>query len=119
MVWEYYLKGRYVDGMLFYSVEGCESEVSGLSATELFPLRGQEVILCEAKKDLNPEVIGQAIVYTRLALRAGANLRETVVLTERGSEPMQEVAMELGLTVVVRPLDCQGATFSGSEDGQK
>lgn len=98
LVWEYCLEGRYLDGVLFPSSD-ILGEASGLKAPAKYPLRNREVVLCEAKLTLTPELIGQALVYKQLALRAGACVMDTVVFAEKASRSMVEVAQELGLTV--------------------
>jgi hypothetical protein len=105
MVWEYYFEGMYADAVWFFNAPVVAVEEPGRGAPERFLLRGTEVVLCEAKAALTPELIEQALVYTRVALRAGADVRETVIFVERGTHTMQEVAKELGFTLVVRPLD--------------
>ena len=105
MVWEYYLEGRYADGVLFWEDNAEAVEEPGEGAPDRFPLDGASVILCEAKGDLSPELIGQALVYSRFATRAGAKVQETIVFAERGSESMKQVAAELDLTVVVGLLE--------------
>jgi len=105
IVWEYFLEGRFADAMWFPDDVGVGQEEAGQATSQRFPLAGRDVVLCEAKGDLSPEVVGQALVYARFASRAGANVRQVVVLAELGSRVMLEVAEELGLTAVVRSLD--------------
>ena len=105
IVWEYNLEGRYADAIWFPASSGNGVESPGVEASQHFPLRGQKIVLLEAKLSLNPELVGQALVYTRLALRAGASVAQTVIFAESGSRSMQDAARELGLSVVVRPLD--------------
>jgi hypothetical protein len=61
IVWEYYLDGRYVDAIWFphYPTAG-GAESDGKDAPNRFPLKGAEIVVCEAKRDLTPELIGQA-----------------------------------------------------------
>ena len=58
----------------------------------------------QAKLELTPELVGQALVYRQFALYAGALVRETLVFAEKGSASMRRAALDLGLTVVVEPL---------------
>ena len=104
LVWEYYIEGRYVDAIWFPNADEDGVEHSGLEAPKSFPIDGEEIVICEAKRVLNPELIGQAIVYTHLARKAGATVRETIVFAEIASRGMQEVtrAQELCLKTVVR-----------------
>ena len=83
---------------------GTAVEEPGERAAKRFPLKGNEVVLCEAKVSLTPGLIGQALVYKQFALRAGALVRETVVFAEAGARSLREVVQELGLTVVILPL---------------
>ena len=57
-------------------------------------------MICEAKRQLNPELIGQAIVYRELAILAGATVRQTFVFAEQGDPAMQDVAKRLDLVPV-------------------
>jgi hypothetical protein len=101
MVWEYFLGECYADAMWFPDAGGSGEECPGTRANERFPIEGQAVILCEAKLRLNPELIGQALVYSVMARSAGAEVRSTVAFAERGSESMVAVAKSLGLEVVL------------------
>lgn len=103
LVWEYYLEGPYTDGIWFPDDNCTGVEETGQRSRERFPIRGREVVLCEAKIRLTPEVIGQALVYSWCARRTGAIVRETVVFAEAGTELMREAANALGLSVVVLP----------------
>lgn len=104
IVWEYYLRGKYADAIWFCCEPEGGLEAPGTQAPRRFPLKGQEVVVCEAKSDVTPEVIGQALVYTVFARQEGATVLETVVFAERGSEDMQFAARELGVSVVVERL---------------
>ncbi len=106
LVWEYYLNGRYADCFWFIDDMCHGQEASGHRATQLYPLKNQRVALCEAKVDLTPEVIGQALVYSRFAIRKGAQLEKIFVFSETGSKPMQDIAVDLGLEVIINPLRC-------------
>lgn len=97
LVWEYYLEGRYVDAVWFPYVATGNGERSGRSAPKLHPLAGRRVELCEAKRQLDPELIGQAVVYRQFALRAGAIVDQVNVFSESASEAMLQVAAELEL----------------------
>ncbi len=90
-----------------HKARGCMVWEYHKETAKRFPLEGNEMVLCEAKISLDPELIGQALVYTRLARRAGGAVRETVIFAETGSRSLQEAAQELGLTVVIAPLDTQ------------
>jgi hypothetical protein len=107
IVWEYHLEGRFADAIWFPNASAVADEQPGKQSESRFPLANQEIVLCEAKAELTPELIGQALVYARFASRAGAIIKETVVFTESGSKSMQEVARELGLMVVVQRLDAR------------
>jgi len=101
LVWEYYLEGRYVDAVWFPCDSGARAESDGKDAPCRFPLKGAEVVLCEAKRTLTPELIGQALVYSVLAVRAQARLRGAIVFAEKGDDSMRQAAKALGLSVVV------------------
>ena len=105
LVWEYHLEGKYADAVWFPDESESKGEHPGKQTARNFPLTDQEVVMCEAKSDLTPEVIGQALVYTFFAKRAGARVAETVVFTETGGQAMREAASGLGLTLVVQPLE--------------
>jgi len=105
MVWEYKLEERWADGILFLNDKAHALEEPGINTSMRFPLKGTEVIICEAKAALTPELVGQALVYSYLAVRAGAVVRETVVFAEEGTPAMKEAAAHLGLTVQVESLD--------------
>jgi len=104
LVWEYYLEGKYADAMWFPKEETQGEEQPGTNASDKYPLNGMRVVLCEAKLKLTPEVVGQALVYTRFALHAGANVERTIVFCESGDSPMQRAATELNLDLVIREL---------------
>jgi hypothetical protein len=104
MVWEYYFLEGYADAVWFADETDVSIEESGLQAPNRFPVRGRDVVLCEAKSTLTHQVIGQALVYNQVALRQGANVREVVIFAESGTPLMREIAQQLGLTVVVQPL---------------
>jgi hypothetical protein len=97
LVWEYYLEGKYADAIWFPHSNESGIDFPGKGTSEKFPLDGMEIILCEAKLDLTPEVVGQALVYTNFAKAAGAKVIDTIVFCEKGSESMMRVATELGL----------------------
>lgn len=104
MVWEYYIESFYADAVWFPDASVHGAEEAGQGTERRFPLVGERIVLCEAKRTLKPELVGQALVYAELARRAGAKVAETVVFAESGSPQIQEVACSLGLTVVVSPL---------------
>ncbi len=101
LVWEYFLKGCYLDAMFFPigSVPGVEQ--SGLKAPVKFPIKEKSVILCEAKVRLTPELVGQALVYTSFARSLQARVLETVIFAETGSQELRVAAEDLGLKVIM------------------
>ena len=104
VVWEYHFKGnRYADAIWFPDADGSFEE-EGKEVSKRFPLAENGIVLCEAKDELTPELVGQALVYRQFALYAGALVRETVVFAETGSDSMRRAALDLGLTVVIEPL---------------
>ena len=104
VVWEYHFKGnRYADAIWFPDAEGSFEE-EGKEAPKRFPLAENEIVLCEAKLELTPELVGQALVYRQFVLYAGALVRQTVVFAEIGCDSLRRAAGDLGLTVVVEPL---------------
>lgn len=101
IVWEYFLGECYADAVWFPETGGVGEEYPGTRASERFPIERQTVVLCEAKLRLNPELIGQALVYAVMARSAGADVRATVAFAERGSKSMVAAAKALGLEVVL------------------
>ena len=101
IVWEYYLEGRYQDAIWFPNAPQSRIEENGKNAPQCHPLKDQEVILCEAKTTLSPELIGQALVYKQFAIHAGAIVKECVIFSETANDSMINVARELGLSPVV------------------
>jgi len=104
LIWEYYLEGKYADAILIPGATESGADYPGKSTSERFPLKGVEIILCEAKLDLTPEVVGQALVYTNFAKAAGAKVLGTIVFCEKGSDSMRRAAIELGLNLEIGPL---------------
>ncbi|MCH8806884.1 MAG: hypothetical protein IH986_12445 [Planctomycetes bacterium] len=104
LVWEYHLEGRYADAIWFPDVDEAGAEKPGKDATKLYPIRGQRIVLCEAKLSLNPEVVGQALIYAQFAEDAGAEVSDIAVFCESGSDSLRRTARELGLTLVIGPL---------------
>jgi len=102
MVWEYYMEGRYQDAILFPNAAESGIEADGKNAPQRYPLKGQDVLLCEAKLDLTPELIGQALVYKQFAMHAGAIIKECLVFSVTASESMLAVAIELDLRPVIK-----------------
>ena len=100
LVWEYYLGGPYADAIVFLDSVSHE-ECGGRRTPARYPLANQTVVVCEAKKVLTCELIGQALVYRALAKRAGARVQATIVLAEEAGELLTSVAQELELVVVV------------------
>jgi hypothetical protein len=103
LVWEYFLGECYADAVWFPEAKVTGEECPGTSANRKYPIRGMPVVLCEAKLRLNPELIGQALVYGVLARSAGADLRSIVVFAEIAAPSMKAAAEELGLHVVLHP----------------
>jgi hypothetical protein len=119
IVWEYYLEGCYVDAVWFPDAPGHRLEEPGKGTGRLFPIKGENIVVCEAKKSLTPELIGQALVYSELARRAGANLKDTVVFAEIGAPAMIEVAQKFGLNITMSPLtEESGAAQQGAPAGR-
>ena len=105
IVWEYHLDGFHADAIWFQDAPLHGAEEPGKDSARLFPLGGERIVLCEARAALTLRLVGQALVYSELARRAGAELESTVVLSESGRPQIQEVPCSLGLTVVVSPLE--------------
>ena len=82
MVWEYHMEGRYQDAIFFPNATESGIESNGKDAPQRYPLKDQEVLLCEAKMNLTPELIGQALVYRQFASHAGAIIRKCLVFSE-------------------------------------
>lgn len=101
LVWEYCLNGLYADALWFPNAECVAIEEPGQRTSIRFPLRDTEVVLCEAKMKLTPELIGQAVVYLWSAKHAGARVRETVVFAASDPFAIRGAAETLGLTVVL------------------
>lgn len=102
MVWEYYLEGRYQDAVWFTNAAGAGIEKSGKNAPQLHSLNNQEVVLCEAKLELTPELIGQALVYKQFALHSGAIIKSCVIFSQTAKEQMINVTKELNLIPIVQ-----------------
>ena len=107
LVWEYQLEGRFLDAVWFPDSGETEQEEPGLNTSKRFPIAGREIVLCEAKHTLNPELIGQAVVYRQLAVRGGALVQQVFSFSERADSTMLEVASCLGISTVI--LDDQAA----------
>ena len=103
LVWEYYLSDCYLDAMWFPDADVEREEHAGTGAPRRFPLAGAGVVLCEAKHRLTPELIGQALVYSVFARRAGAEVRSTVIFAQAGGDAFKTAAEALGLRVVLQP----------------
>lgn len=101
LVWEYYLNGKYADAIWFCEDAVSEVEEPGQNVSKRFPLEGRSIVICEAKKDLTRELIGQALVYSVFAKHAGANVLSTVIFAENAPADMIRAAEELGLEVVI------------------
>jgi len=100
IVWEYYLEGRYLDAVWFPDEDSVGLEHPGVQAQSRFPLAGKQVVLCEAKLKLTPELVGQALVYQRFANHAGARIKEVVIFSMETDESIVRAAKELGLVSV-------------------
>ena len=103
LVWEYCLNGLYADAIWFPDSDCSGVEETGKQSATRFPLNKSNVVLCEAKLMLTPELIGQALVYAWYIRKEGANLLDTVIFA--GADPFNrsEVAAGLGITVVTHP----------------
>ncbi|MEZ5444971.1 MAG: hypothetical protein R3F45_04200 [Gammaproteobacteria bacterium] len=97
MVWEYCIEDRFVDAVLFPYRQPHGTEAPGKSVATRYPISGETIVLCESKDTLNPELIGQALVYRQLAIAAGAEVREVFVFSENATSSMRRIAKELGL----------------------
>jgi hypothetical protein len=104
IVWEYCLAGLYADAIWFPDTAGAGIEETGQQSSLRFPLRGNTIVLCEAKIKLTPELIGQALVYSWYAKQAGALVKETIVLAQLDPFSREKSAVALGLSVAVYPL---------------
>ncbi len=82
IVWEYDLEGFYADAIWFPNAPVNGAEEPGKGTARLFPLAGERIALCEAKATLTPEHVGQALVYSGFARRAGAELAEKTVFSQ-------------------------------------
>jgi hypothetical protein len=101
LVWEYYLGDCYLDAMWFPEVDETAMEYPGIAAPIRFPIAGASVVLCEAKLQMTPELVGQALMYGTFAKRAGADIRSITVFAETGKPAFVSAAEELGLQVVI------------------
>jgi hypothetical protein len=101
IVWEYYFKSAWPDAIWFPNDACVGVEEDGQQAAVLFPIRGAEVVLCEAKMKLTSQLIGQAAVYTWVLKQAGAHVRETVIFAQADPSAIRGAAESLGFTVVV------------------
>lgn len=100
LVWEYYVAPYYIDAVWFSDSANDGIENPGLNTTAKFPIEGRNIVLCEAKARLTPELIGQALVYSELAKRAGANVEQAIVFCNESNPTIQSVAEGFGLEVV-------------------
>jgi hypothetical protein len=101
LVWEYCLEGLYADAILFLGPLATKGEQPGQKTASRFPLAGQEIVLCEAKISLTPELIGQALVYRWYAEQAGAVVNDVVVFAESDQQNRRPAAEALRLHVVI------------------
>jgi hypothetical protein len=116
IVFEYYLEGFYADAIWFPDAVSDPTEHPGKSAPSLFPLNRNRIVLCEAKLILNPEVIGQALTYSQLALNAGAIVDEVIIFCENASSTMERVVTELHLSLVNYPRDAEAPNRVAGSD---
>lgn len=100
LVWEYHLAGYYIDAVWFKNSASNGVEHPGRNTNEMFPIDGQRIVVCESKLKLTPELVGQALVYSQLARRAGATVDATVLLCTASNPTIKSVACELGLDVI-------------------
>jgi len=100
LVWEYHLEGRYADAIWFPEAADNGVEETGKDSQQRFPIAGERVVLCEAKSEMTPELVGQALVYSEFARRAGGDLQETIVFTYKADQSMREAAAAYGLSVI-------------------
>ena len=103
LIWEYPLFDCWLDAIWIPDAPCYGVEESGLKLPSRFPLRGQRIVVCEAKhRRVSASLIGQALVYGAFARRAGAIVDRTVVFAERVTPELAEIASELGLHVVAQ-----------------
>ena len=102
IVWEYHLEGKYADAIWFPEWPGCGIEEPGQKVSTRFPLKDAVVVLCEAKVELDFELIGQALVYAFFAGRAGPKLLKTIIFADSGTDSMEAAAAHQGWEVVLR-----------------
>lgn len=91
----------YLDAMWFPDSAELGIEHSRFKAPALFPIVGSNVVLCEAKLRLTPELIGQALVYGVFARNAGAQVMRTVIFAREGKPAFVAAAQTLGLEVAL------------------
>lgn len=108
LVWEYYLRGCYVDAVWFPEHSEC-GEHSGPEAARNHPIAGKRIFICEAKIQLTPELIGQALVYASFARREAADVLGVTIFAESGSHHLQLAARDFGLRVVMPDASADGA----------
>ena len=99
LVWEYHIDGYYIDAVWFLDSANRGVENPGVKTGGNFPIKDQHIVICEAKLRLTPELVGQALVYTELAKRAGAKVAKTVVFCDEANPKIASVAAALGLEV--------------------
>ena len=95
------MEGRSADAIWFPDAAVNCVEESGKESGKRFPLANQEIVLCEAKMALTPELVGQALAYSEFVRRAGGKLRETIVFAYSTDQSMQEAAESFGLTIIL------------------
>ncbi|MES2706035.1 MAG: hypothetical protein V4726_05465 [Verrucomicrobiota bacterium] len=113
LVWEYPLCGRWVDAIWFSDAIDDIMEQSGLKLSSRFPLANSRIVLCEAKhRQVTPELIGQALVYTSFARRAGAIVERTVIFADTAAPDILAAAVDLGLEVILTDMSSAAAPTS-------
>lgn len=100
IVWEYHIDGYYIDAIWIKDSPNHGKENPGRETSIKFPLKGQKIVLCEAKIKLTPELIGQALVYSKLLDKTGPEIEGTIIFCERSNAAITSVAIEFGLRVV-------------------
>jgi hypothetical protein len=102
LVWEYPLCGHWVDAIWFLDVTDNAVEESGPKLPSRFPISGARIVICEAKhRHVTPALVGQALVYSAFARRAGAIVERTVIFADAVAPKIYAAAVDLGLEVVV------------------
>lgn len=99
LAWEYPL-GRYWADAIWFPDSPLRAEAQGKNLATRFPLRGQRIVICEAKlRQVTPALIGQALVHGFHARQAGADVARIVIFAEKARAEMRAAAAHLGLEV--------------------